>query len=247
MLDPITANPARPWPAPARPWVQRQTWYDLLFAHWPLPPAQLADRIPPGLTLDTFDGQAWLAVVPFRMSGIRFRHQPAWPYLSAFPELNVRTYVTDGRKAGVWFLSLDAARLAAVWFARLRFNLPYFHAAMRCQPQGDAIDYQSERRRGRAPAASLRATYGPTSPVFRAAPGSLVHWLTERYCLYAADRRGRLFRGEIAHAPWPLQEAQATFSRNTMDAAQRLVLPATAPVLHFARRLDVVVWNVEPL
>lgn len=240
-------QPTRPWPAPTRPWVQRQTWRDLLFAHWPLPPAALADRIPPGLRLDTYDGQAWIAVVPFRMTDIRFRGQPAWPYLSAFSELNVRTYVSDGQKPGVWFLSLDAARLTAVWFARWRFNLPYFHAAMRCQPQGDAVDYQSERRHRGAPAAGLTATYGPTSPVFRAAPGSLAHWLTERYCLYSADRRGRLFRGEINHASWPLQEAQATFSRNTMVAAQGLVLPDLPPVLHFARRLDVVVWGIEPI
>ena len=118
---------------------------------------------------------------------------------------------------------------------------------MRCQPQGDAIHYQSERCHRGAPAAGLTATYGPTSTVFRAAPGSLAHWLTERYCLYSADRRGRLFRGEINHAPWPLQEAQATFSRNTMVAAQGLVLPETPPVLHFARRLDVVVWGIEPI
>jgi uncharacterized protein YqjF (DUF2071 family) len=113
----------RPWPLPSSPWVMQQVWHDLLFAHWPLPHDLLRPLIPAQLELDRFDGQCWVGVVPFRMSGIRGRGMPALPGLSRFPELNVRTYVTHGGKSGVYFFSLDAANLPAVWVARKFYHL----------------------------------------------------------------------------------------------------------------------------
>src|SRR5437899_734159 len=105
---------------PAVPFSMHMRWHDLLFMHWPAPIEKLRPLIPPWLKVDTFNGQAWIAVVPFRMTGVRPRNLPAFPRLGAFAELNVRTYVTgpDGEKPGVWFFSLDAAEPIAVRAAR---------------------------------------------------------------------------------------------------------------------------------
>jgi uncharacterized protein len=232
----------RPWPAPKAPWLMAQTWHDLLFAHWPLPPATLRDRLPAGLELDTYDGQAWLAVVPFRMSNIHRRGGPAAPWISAFPELNVRTYVRRDDRPGVLFFSLDAGNLLAVLAARRWYHLPYFHARMRLEADGEDLHYRSERTHGGAPPAELVGRYGPSGPVEPASGGSLAQFLTERYCLYAVDPRGGLYRGEVHHQSWPLQPAWADFERNTMAACHGLSLPDCPPLLHFARRLEVVVW-----
>ena len=222
-----------------------QRWHDLLFAHWPVPADALRPTLPPGLTLDTYAGQAWIAVVPFRMSGIRPRGLPPAPRLSSFLELNLRTYVTAGDKGGVFFYCLDAANPVAVALARILFLLPYFNARMQLQRADATIRYSSRRTHRGATPAEVHVTYGPTGPVQLAQPGSLERWLTERYCLYTADRRGRLYRGEIHHAPWPLQPAAAEFAVNTMPRAHGIVLPATPPLLHFAHRLDVVVWPLR--
>jgi uncharacterized protein YqjF (DUF2071 family) len=232
----------RPWPLPRGPWVMRQQWEDLLFAHWPCPVSALTPRLPRGLTLDTFDGRAWLGVVPFRMSGVRLRGLPGVPTATHFAELNVRTYVTDGARAGVWFFSLDAASGFAVATARRWFHLPYFNADMRVASEGEAVRYSSARTHRDAPEAAFDATYGPAGPAASAAPGTLEHWLTERYCLYAANGRGRVSRGEIHHAPWPLQPAWARISVNTMPDAADLQVDPVPPLLHFARALDVRIW-----
>src|SRR5438067_4030108 len=120
----------RPWPLPRSPWIMRQTWNDLLFAHWSLAPEALRPLVPPELTLDLYDGRAWVAVTPFHMTDVAMRGMPPIPALSAFPELNVRTYVTYNGKPGVFFLSLDAFNPPAVWGARLAYRLPYFYARM---------------------------------------------------------------------------------------------------------------------
>lgn len=241
----------RPWPLPTAPWVMAQTWCDLLFAHWPLPAAALQALLPPALAVDTFDGQGWLGIVPFKMRNVRPRGLPAVPWLSAFPELNVRTYVRlQDRgidKRGVYFFSLDAANPAAVQIARRTFWLPYFNAQMRAYNDGRTIHYTSRRTHRQAAPADLAAGYMPAGAVYRAAPGALDHWLTERYALYTVDRRGRPYIGEIHHAPWPLQPATAEFLINTMAGAAAMRLPATPPLLHFARQLEVVVWPLRPV
>jgi hypothetical protein len=218
-----------------------QTWRDLLFAHWPVDPALMGPLLPPGLTLDTFNGEAWIGVVPFDLSYLALRGSPRRPALS-FLELNVRTYASVGDIPGVWFFSLDAASPLAVAVARATFHLPYFRARMRLTRDGDRIVYASERTHRGAPAAEFAGSYSPAGPVFRSQPGSLDHWLTERYCLYSADRADRLHRGEINHPPWPLQPATAEITANTMTASQGIDLVGV-PVLHFASRLDVVAWR----
>jgi uncharacterized protein len=220
----------------------RMQWQDLLFAHWRQPIAPVSSLIPSGLILDTFAGAAWIGVVPFRMSNVAPRGLPAIPRLSRFPELNVRTYVTHGGRAGVWFFSLDAASWLTVRAARRFFHLPYYDATMSCSGE-TRIHYHSRRGRGKAPA-SFGAEYGPTGAEFTSSPGTLEHWLTERYCLYSTDRSGRLFRGEIDHGPWPLVPARAAFTENTMVDAMGLSLSGPPDSLLFARRLDVVAWSL---
>jgi uncharacterized protein YqjF (DUF2071 family) len=220
-----------------------QTWNDLLFAHWPIPIPVIRPLIPSELELHTFDRQCWIAVTPFHMSGIEARGLPPPPGLSRFPELNVRTYVSYGDKAGVYFFSLDAANRIAVSAARLFFRLPYFWAKMCVAIRGQEIDYNSCRYER---SAEFRARYKPISEVQLQPKGTLAHWLTERYCLYAVSS-GKVYRAEIHHAPWPLQDAEAEIAVNTMADAAGIALPHTSPFLHFARRLEVLIWPLRRL
>ncbi len=237
----------RPWPLPRGPWIMAQRWHDVLFAHWRVPPESLRPLIPEGLGLDLFQGQAWLGVVPFRMTGVRPRLVPPLPWLSAFPELNVRTYVVAGGKPGVWFFSLDAGNRLAVTVARAWFRLPYYRARMNISEEGDRIFYSSVRTHKGAESAEFVGNYRATGTPFAAARGTLEHFLTERYCLYTSDPQRRIYRGEIHHAPWPLQLAEAEIQRNTMAAPLGIRLPQELPLLHFSRRQDVVVWGLKPL
>lgn len=231
----------RQWAPPARPWLIRQTWQDLLFAHWPVSPAMLRPLIPAQLALETFGGDAWVGVVPFDLSSLSVRPTPHRLRL-AFPELNVRTYVTVQDKPGVWFFSLDAASLLAVLGARAAFHLPYYWAAMQMSEQDGWITYRSQRRGSST--ARFAGRYRPTGPAFVSAPESLERWLTARYCLYAASRAGHILRADINHDPWQLQLAEAEITENTMASAQGITLSGS-PILHFARRTDMVNWAPE--
>ena len=163
----------RPWPMPDAPWVIRQTWHDLLFAHWPVHPRLLVSKLPRALTLDLFNGEAWIGIVPFHMTNVAPRAVPALPWVSAFPELNVRTYVSLRGKPGVYFFSLDAANWLAVRLARTLFNLPYFRAAMKVEQRAGTIDYSSQRQEEGSAGARLVASYAPTGSRFRAREGTL--------------------------------------------------------------------------
>lgn len=222
-----------------------QIWSNLLFAHWPLAPERLRALLPARLPPDTFNGQAWIGLVPFTMSGVRPRLVPPLPWLSTFPELNVRTYATLNGRPGVYFFSLDAGNPVAAALGRSLFRLPYHHASMRSHLRSGAVHYCS--RRMSDPAVAFRARYRPTGPIFQAEPGSLTHWLTARYCLYSVGRQGQLLRAEIDHSPWPLQPATAEIGVNRMTAATGLALPPLPPLLFFAHRLQVRVWPLRPI
>jgi hypothetical protein len=235
----------RPWPLPDSPWIMRQRWHDLLFAHWPIDRDVLRHQVPREFELDLFDGRAWVGVVPFYMSGVTFRGVPAVPWLSAFPEANVRTYVRAGDRPGIYFFSLDAGRLHAVIAARRWLNLPYFTAAMHIARRDGVIEYRSRRLRG-APA-ELQVSYAPTGDRFVPARGTLEYFLTERYCLYHLDHRGRPYRLDIHHPVWQLQPAHGEFSVNTMAEASGIALPAAEPLIHFVERQEMVGWGPEIL
>jgi len=232
---------------PKGPWVIAQTWHDLLFAHWPLPPELLRPLVPRQLELDIFEGQAWVGVVPFRISAMRPRLLPPVPGLSYFPELNVRTYVKARPpqlpKPGVYFFSLDAGKRIPAALGRQFFRLNYFHARMRMENLTGKTRYECHRRDSGTPA-EFEASYGPTGPVFRSVPGSLEHWLTERYSLHTVHR-DRTYICEIHHLPWPLQAAEAEIHNNTMARAAGIELPVSKPLLHYARHLEVATWPLR--
>jgi uncharacterized protein len=224
-----------------------QTWKTLLFAHWPVRPVELERHLPPELPLDTFEGEAWIGMSPFVLTGLRLRAVPPIPSTATFPELNVRTYVRRDGRAGVYFFSLDAGSTLAVLGARLLYGLPYHRAEFDVVDDEPPIRYRCRRRGQGSSRARFEAEYRPSGQVRHAAVGSLDAWLTERYCLYTVDKRGVVYRAEIHHVPWPLQAAEADIRVNTMAAASGLVLPARRPLLHFAERLDVYVWLPEPV
>ncbi len=179
-----------------------QRWSNLLFLHWQVEPDLVQATLPRGLTVDTFDGSAWLGIVPFFMERIRPAFVLPLPWVSWFLELNLRTYVIDAAgRAGVWFYALDCNQPLAVWIGRSRFHLPYFHSQMRARRNGGSIAYRSERRgSGRqAPAEYMWKEPAEFAP---AEPGSLGFFLVERYRLFSADRKGRLWTGQVHHAPY---------------------------------------------
>jgi len=238
----LTDTAHRPWPIPDGEWIMSQSWHDLLFAHWPVDADRLRSLVPRRFEIDRFDGQAWLGVVPFHMTNVTPRYVPSLPWISAFPELNVRTYVRVDDKPGVFFFSLDAGNPVAAGTARTLLNLPYYTADM-VVAVGSRVDYRS--RRMATPAAEFRGWYRAHGNPRVPAAGSLEHFLTERYCLYAVDHQARAYRLDIHHPAWTLDTADAEIAVNTMADAAGVRLPATAPLLHFAKRQDMVCWAPE--
>jgi uncharacterized protein YqjF (DUF2071 family) len=238
----LDENEHRPWDLPDRPWVMGQTWEALLFAHWALDPGELKRVVPPQLPLDVVDGRAWVGVTPFAVKGLRIRGGAPPPVVSSFPEINVRTYVTVDGQPGIFFFSLDTSSRLGVETARRAYRLPYFHARQRF----DGSTFASRRTQRDGPAAEFRASYHPVGAPSPAPPGSIEHFLTERYCLYTLDGDGRVWRGEIHHRPWPLHAADADIEINSMGEQIGLDLGgAGTPLLHYAHRQDVVFWRLE--
>jgi uncharacterized protein YqjF (DUF2071 family) len=235
----------RPWAMPSSPWVMTQTWHHLLFAHWRVDPEAIRGLVPEALPLDVHDGDAWVGVVPFQMTNVAPRGLPNIPFVSSFPELNVRTYVTVEGRPGVYFFSLDAGSTIAVTAARTMFGLPYFRATMDVDVSGDEVRYVSVREPAEG-LAEFTASYRPIAPPQPPIEGTLEYFLTERYCLYTVDETSGVQRLDIHHPPWPLQAAAATIERNTMAQAAGITV-AGAPLLHYARRQDMVAWLPQSL
>jgi uncharacterized protein YqjF (DUF2071 family) len=232
---------------PSRPWVGRMRWCDLAFLHWPVTAHALRPLVPAALRIDTYDGAAWIGVVPFRMEGVRLRGVPPLPTTHAFPEINVRTYVRAAGRAGVWFFSLDAASRLAVRGARRLYNLPYFDANIAVTACGGVVDYHSVRSHRAARPAEFKGRYVPVGEPFHAAPGTLDHFLVERYCLFMHDDDRGLGLLDIDHEPWPIHHGVADVVANTMAQAAGIDLPDARPLVHYAHRLEVRAWNREPI
>ncbi len=228
---------------PRAPWIMTQTWHDLLFAHWRVDPAQLRAKVPSAFELDLFEDDAWIAVVPFAMTNVAPRGVPSVPWLSEFAEMNVRTYVRVGNRPGVYFFSLDAGSALAVRAARTLLNLPYYVASMSVVGSASRVSYHSVRRIGSSEKpAEFLGNYEPSGLPGLAAEGPLEYFLTERYCLYNLNRRGRPYRLDIHHPRWLLQPARAEIVQNTMVEAAGLSTPGEPPLLHFSKRQDMVAW-----
>jgi hypothetical protein len=230
----------RPWPLPPGRWAMAQTWLDLLFAHWEVEIAALRRHLPAGLEVDTFEDRAFLGITPFAVENLRLRGLPALPAVSSFLELNCRTYVRHaGEKPGIWFFSLDASSRLAVEGARRLYKLPYFQARLTRAPRSTCSRLDAERPH------VWEATYQPEGPVWQAEVGTVEHFLAERYCLYSTDSAAALYRAEIHHPPWPLQDATAEVATNTMPPDGLEV--AGEPLVHFSGRQDVLIWPLEPV
>jgi uncharacterized protein YqjF (DUF2071 family) len=224
--------------------VQYQRWQTLLFMHWRVPLPVLRPLIPGALEIDTFEGDAFVGLVPFTMRGVRPVWSPPVPGVSNFHETNVRTYVHfRGRDPGVWFFSLDAATRLAVWIARTFWKLPYHFSRMDLtHDSGGRIRYQSERLYPGPLPGSARVECRPTGTPSAAVLGSLEHFLAERYVLYARDAAGGLLLGRVHHAPYPLQTAELFEWRENLLSAAGIPRPEHAPLAHFATGVDVEIF-----
>ena len=220
-----------------------QNWGKLLFMHWAIDAELLRPLIPKDLSIDTFDGAAWIGEVPFTMWGIRASLLPPIPGTSAFHEMNVRTYVHYDGVPGVWFFSLDATNALAVWAARMAYHLPYFSAEMSLQQTGNEIEYSSQRIDSPA---RLRARWTICEALPESQPESLEFFLTERYCLYSAHEE-KLYRARIFHDPWPLRSATLASLESTMIETAGLPTPTGDPLLHYAEEIAVGIWPLETL
>jgi uncharacterized protein len=233
----------RPWPLPGNTWFQGQTWCDLLFVHWRVPAEELRRVVPPVLPLHhDAEGSTWLGITPFVVTGLHPRGLPPLPWVSRFAELNVRTYVELDGKPGIYFLSLDAARRAAVIAARKTYRLPYFHARMRAERVGARVDYESERIDSSGPPARFRASYAPCGA---RTDDETARWLAERYCAYTLGGDGRPLRIDIHHPPWPLQPAEGELEAQGMADQVGIALEGE-PLLHFSARQDTLIWPLKP-
>jgi uncharacterized protein YqjF (DUF2071 family) len=212
-----------------------QVWRNLTFLHWRYDVAELARSIPRGLTLDTFDGSAWVGLVPFTLAGVQPYGIPALPWISEFPETNVRTYVRDADgHAGVWFFTLEADRLAAVLMARVWYHLPYRWAKMHVQRSGSTVDYRSVRSRlfGQG-ITEIGIEIGAASKAT-----DLDNFLTARFRLYTAVK-GRVAYAQIEHEAWPLREAKLTKLKETLMENSGVTRPIGEPLVHYCEELRV--------
>ncbi len=250
MLEYLVRTSHRPRPLPSGRWAVTQRWNDLLFAHWPVPPSSLGPLLPEGLHVDTFMGSAWLGIVPFWMDRIKVRGVPPLPGVRRFPELNVRTYVRDQQTGmpGLYFFSLDAGSLLRVAIGRGFFQLPYYWAETSLDQRSEReFEFYSRRRMVRQQII-FKARYrglGPTRRLAEMRGGTLEHFISERYCLYARKSNGQAIRANIHSVSWPLEDAEAEIGRNDLAAAIGVSLPGEEPVLHYSRRLAIYIWPAE--
>jgi uncharacterized protein len=250
-------------------------WHDLLFIHWRMPPSMLRPIVPAGLDIDTWDGDAWLGVVAFDMTGVRPWWSPAMPGVSAFHETNLRTYVhRAGRGPGVYFISLEAANSLAVRVARWRWNLPYYRARMTIARREERVHYASERLwpqprgartdlevelgepLGEIPVgqAFLPARHssqtGMSAPHGHAVPRTLEFFLAERYLLYTASRRGQILCGQVHHTPYPLRAARLLRCEETLSQAAGICFSTDEPhpPCHamFSSGVEVEIFSLRP-
>lgn len=228
-----------------------QSWHHLLFLHWEVPAAELQALLPPGLDLDTYEGKAYIGLIPFTMTGVRPVGVPAVPGLSSFHEINVRTYVhRNGKDPGVWFFSLDASSVLAVTAARAAYHLPYFNASIDFEATKEplpTIDFRTHRDDARGPMpANAHIRYRPIEgPVQESVPNTIEHFLIERYILYAADEAKDLYRARVHHQPYPMQRAEVLELEETLIWSAGVKRPQQPATRHYAKGVDVHIYGLE--
>lgn len=231
----------REYPLPKGPWIMMQKWDHLLFLNWPVSKQVMTPHIPPGLELDSYNGDAWISIIPFKVSKMRLRNMPQIPYFRSFLELNVRTYVKHRGVKGVYFFSLDASKLHAVLGARIA-TLPYFYANMKMKQYRDTLSYSSTRKGGQS--ANFKGNYQPITGNFYPKQDSLNHWLLERYFLWTY-RSGSLFQAGIHHKPWKVQDATIHIDTQTLTSFLPDGTLSAQPVAQYASTKTALFWMVK--
>lgn len=238
----------RPTHRPDRPSIGRQRWQQLCFVHWRVPAKTLQPLIPASLEIDTFDGDAWLGLVPFYMSHVRPRWSPAIPWISNFCETNLRTYVhRNGREPGVWFFSLDAARLLPVLIARKIWKLNYYWAKMKIDRKQDVIQYTSQRYSNPSPASVQLTVEVETDRLPTPSNGyeeSLEFFLAERYLLYTKSEKG-MMQGQVHHQPYPLTRAKIKALRESISNAAGCPMVELPDHVLFSEGVDVEIFPLK--
>ncbi|WP_377891618.1 YqjF family protein [Alkalihalobacillus sp. R86527] len=220
-------------------WIMKQTWRDLLFLHWPVDRSWLKNLLPKELEVDPFDGEAWIGIVPFEMSGIRFRGFPSVPFASNLLELNVRTYVKYGNKRGVYFFSLDASHDLGVWMARSIFHLPYYRATQSKSEQNGEFHFRSIRTHRGAKQSHFQIRYKPIGAPYETIRENLDFWLTERECLFVVHK-GKVYQGDIKHERWPIQKATFNIVEDTLSDGY--FFTKEKAIAHFSSSVTTHLW-----
>lgn len=240
--DILNSTAHRNSPLPHGPWLMMQQWRQILFMHQRLPQRTVEPHLPPGLELDTYEGDAWISVIPFRVSKVRLRGLPPIPFLNSFLQVNVRTYVKRNGKRGVYFFSLDADKLPAVVGARMA-TLPYYYADISMKMRDGTVSFRSERKGGRQPG-FLSGVYQPTGERFYPEKGSLENWLLKRYFLWTY-KNGKLYRCGIHHKKWELQQAEAEMEKQVVAPfLYNGVIGADSPA-HYAACQTTLIWMIR--
>ncbi|WP_028393328.1 YqjF family protein [Bacillus cihuensis] len=226
----------RPFPLPSLPWLLSQVWEDLLFIHYPMDPNVLRNYVPLELELDVYQNRAWITIIPFRVTKMKGRGIPSLPLLNAYLEINVRTYVKYKDIPGIYFFSLDANHPLFVIGLKTAIGLPYKHANMEFKQMKNAFQFKSYRLSDKNTSEKINLTYQPGNVLFETLPGTLDHWLLERYCMYSFLGK-YLIRGDIHHDQWKVSNATATTSINTMISFLSADnCPNTPSLLHYSKQ-----------
>ena len=240
----IQRNQSRSIPVPDRSWASYQSWDNLLTCHWPVDVAVLRPKVPAELEIDTYDGQAWIALIPMFMGTIRLRDLGGIPTESHFPELNFRTYVRYGGRSGVYFFHVYASALLVDLGARMFFHTPYAPAIVDFNQASDG-GFTFKSHRLLPPQQTFEAEYRPKGTPSPAPPGSLLEFQAERYSGFAKTETGAIVRGDLIHDPWLLQEVDFEVQQNTVLQAAGFDLPMSPAMAHYAPGVDVVLWTFE--
>jgi uncharacterized protein len=245
MAQQVIANPsACAHNKPAGPWLWSQHWLDLFFAHWPVGTADLRPQVPAALDLDTWEGSAWVSLVAFRLERIRRRWLPSIGFVTNSLELNLRTYVRYRGEPAICFLSLHASNPLLVNLARWATPLPYERARMSYVWRDGTAEFRT-RSVGKGDDRELAVSFTPVGRGTEATPGSLDHWLLERYTLYVQNRNGPLVRTPVAHAPWIVQDVKGDVTADTMGRPFGLDLPREPERAHYSPGVRARVWPFD--
>ena len=230
-------------PLPKMPWLMALNEEHVLFMHWPLPVEQLRPLVPPKMEIDTYNGQAWLSLIPFRMGNLHLRDLPPVPGTSTVIQVGLRTYIHVNHEPAIYYLTLYADNLLYMWIARHLFQLPYHKAQMKFNQNDAGFHFECHDPASGAEFVGSYRPFGHSSP---AKPGSLEYFLLERYTLFAQSPEGGLYRGEVHHLPWPVQSVEVKIERNTIPNTVGITLPQTDPLLHFSPGVHDIAWPVLP-